>query len=67
MQSQGIVLEREQRRRRIWEAACMQAQAVGGTIPDSSKENLLDEVADLVETPTVLRGSFQASFLDLPE
>jgi glycyl-tRNA synthetase beta subunit len=43
---------------------CLQA---GGVIPESASGDLLDEVANLVESPTVIRGSFDSSFLDLPE
>jgi glycyl-tRNA synthetase beta subunit len=40
-------------------------QAAGGTVPDSTE--LLEEVVHLVEAPTVVCGSFQESFLRLPE
>ena len=40
---------------------------VGGIIPESASGDLLDEVANLVESPTVIRGSFDQAFLDLPE
>jgi glycyl-tRNA synthetase len=36
-------------------------------IPESSRGDLLDEVANLVESPTVVRGSFDPAFLKLPE
>lgn len=39
-------------------------QAVGGTVPES--EELLEEVANLVEAPTVLCGEFSTDFLRLP-
>lgn len=40
---------------------------VGGIIPESASGDLLDEVANLVESPTVIRGSFDPAFLELPE
>jgi glycyl-tRNA synthetase beta subunit len=40
---------------------------VGGIIPESASGDLLDEVANLVESPTVIRGSFDPAFLMLPE
>lgn len=40
---------------------------VGGIIPESAAGDLLDEVANLVESPTIIRGSFDLAFLELPE
>jgi glycyl-tRNA synthetase len=40
---------------------------VGGVVPESSRGDLLDEVANLVESPTPVRGAFDAAFLALPE
>jgi glycyl-tRNA synthetase beta subunit len=40
---------------------------VGGVIPQSASGDLLDEVANLVESPTVIRGGFDQAFLELPE
>jgi hypothetical protein len=40
---------------------------VGGVIPESAAGNLLDEVTNLVESPTVIRGAFDPAFLELPE
>ena len=39
-------------------------QAAGGTVPES--EELLEEVANLVEAPTVVCGEFSTEFLRLP-
>jgi glycyl-tRNA synthetase len=64
MDSRGVVLAREHRRDIIWQDAQKLAQEVGGTIPPD--EALLDEVANLVEQPSVLRGTFEKRFLDLP-
>lgn len=45
---------------------CPHTQA-GGSVPDSCRGDLLEEVANLVESPTVVRGAFDPAFLDLPE
>ena len=67
LQSQGIEWDQAKRQELIWNAACQEAQAVGGSIPEAAKLDLLLEVADLVEMPSVLRGNFEPSFLSLPE
>ena len=41
------------------------AAEVGGVVPDDP--GLLDEVTDLVEQPTAIRGSFEAEYLRLPK
>jgi glycyl-tRNA synthetase len=62
--AQGILHDPQVRQTRIWEDANALAAEVGGRlIPD---QGLLDEVANLVEQPTVLRGKFDPKFLDLP-
>ena len=55
----------ETRRTRILEAARSQAEQVGGTI--ESEADLATLLANLVEWPGVVRGSFDPEFLDLPE
>lgn len=42
------------------------AEGVGGVVPDGSRGDLLEEVANLVESPTVVLGSFDPAFLALP-
>ncbi|NJR12543.1 glycine--tRNA ligase subunit beta, partial [bacterium] len=64
MQEQGIILDREKRRAAIIQQITALAQEVGGTIPDDA--GLLDEVVNLVEAPTALRGTFEARDLELP-
>ncbi len=41
------------------------AAEVGGSVPDDP--GLLDEVTDLVEQPTAVRGSFSDDYLRLPK
>ncbi len=62
--AQQILLDRDARRRVIKEQIDALAAEVGGVIPDNP--GLLDEVTNLVERPTALRGSFEARYLDLP-
>ncbi len=64
LEGQGVVLDPEQRRARIWGAAAILAKEVGGEVVEDP--DLLTEVAHLVEVPTTFRGSFEARFLELP-
>src|SRR5690606_8273024 len=64
MDAQGVILDVSARREAIRAQAQALAEEVGGTIPDDPA--LLDEVANLVERPTALRGTFEARYLDLP-
>lgn len=64
MLAQGIILSRDARREKIWHDAQQITAEVEGTI--IRDDGLLDEVANLVEQPTVLRGTFDKKFLDLP-
>jgi glycyl-tRNA synthetase len=64
IESQGIILDRETRKKEIQSQIEQLAHEVGGTIQDDP--GLLAEVANLVETPVAVRGSFDASHLVLP-
>ncbi len=64
MAAQGIVLDPAQRSAAIAEQIAALAREVGGRVPDDP--DLLDEVANLVEAPTALRGTFDADYLALP-
>lgn len=66
MQSAGITVDLQQRKNDIWKAVQDAAHAVGGIVPDHCQGDLLDEVSNLVESPTVVLGSFDAEFLSLP-
>lgn len=63
----GIVLSFRDRRERIVAAASALAAEVDGVIDLDSEADLLDEIANLVEYPTVIRGSFERRYLELPE
>jgi len=66
MRAAGIQVDFEARKAGIWSAVREAAEEVGGVVPESNAEDLLLEVANLVEAPTVVRGTFDASFLKLP-
>ena len=59
-----IVLSAEARRKSIAAGVAELARSVHGIVPDDPA--LLDEVANLVERPTPLLGSFEERFLALP-
>lgn len=57
------------RRTAIWAAAVELASGVDGVVPASSGEpgGLIDEVVNLVESPTPILGGFDPAFLALPK
>ena len=61
---QGIILDPVGRRARIQEQIRILADEINGVIPDNPA--LLDEVTNLVEAPTALRGTFEEQYLELP-
>jgi glycyl-tRNA synthetase len=63
--AQGVILDRQERRQQIAELVAASAAEVKGFTADDA--NLLDEVTDLVEAPTAVRGSFEEKYLDLPK
>jgi glycyl-tRNA synthetase len=66
LEAQGIVPNKDDRRRLILEAAHTLATEVNGTIPASAEGELLEEVANLIEAPNPIRGSFEEKHLALP-
>jgi glycyl-tRNA synthetase len=64
MAEHSIVLQTKERKAVIMTAAGNLAEEVGGAIRKDSE--LLAEVANLVEQPTLLRGRFEERFLALP-
>jgi glycyl-tRNA synthetase len=64
LQVQGILLDPAERRSVIAEQVEQLAEEVNGRVPDDPA--LLDEVTNLVELPTALRGSFEEEYLQLP-
>lgn len=64
MGKQGIALNPEERREMIQAQITALADEVGGIIPDDPA--LMDEVVNLIERPTALRGTFEDKYLALP-
>ncbi|KAI5082111.1 hypothetical protein GOP47_0001854 [Adiantum capillus-veneris] len=62
----GITICMKERKENIWTRSAALAKTLGGRLPDAAMTGLLDEVANLVEAPCPLLGSFDASFLALP-
>ncbi|MCL4248633.1 MAG: glycine--tRNA ligase subunit beta [Anaerolineae bacterium] len=62
--TQGIVLDSAARRAKIVEQITALAGEVGGQVLED--DALLDEVTNLVEAPTALRGRFEPEYLRLP-
>ncbi|MEJ5198375.1 MAG: glycine--tRNA ligase subunit beta, partial [Anaerolineae bacterium] len=65
MAAHHVVVDRDERRAAIAAQVAEAAAQVGGRVPDDPA--LLDEVTDLVEQPTALRGSFGEEYLRLPQ
>src|SRR5260221_2205166 len=64
VQAGGSIAGRKLREEINWEGVQRLAQEVDGSVHNDRA--LLEEVANLVEQPTVLRGTFDKRFLDLP-
>ncbi|MCO5555916.1 hypothetical protein L7F22_009460 [Adiantum nelumboides] len=62
----GITICMQKRKKDIWARSTALANSLGGRLPDVAITGLLDEVANLVEAPHPLLGSFDPSFLALP-
>ncbi len=65
MASHRIIVDRDARQTAIKAQVAALAAEVGGVIPDDP--GLLDEVTDLVEQPTAIRGNFAEAYLRLPK
>jgi len=63
--SHHVIVDRAARQAVIKTQVDALAAEVGGPVPDDP--GLLDEVTDLVEQPTAIRGSFEAQYLRLPK
>ncbi|PRW56476.1 Glycine-tRNA ligase chloroplastic mitochondrial [Chlorella sorokiniana] len=66
LQQGRISLGLEPRKQQIWKDVTAAAEGAGGVVPDSTRGDLLEEVANLVESPTVVLGTFDPAFLALP-
>ena len=61
---QGVILDREERRRLVADLVQQTAATVDGFSPDDP--DLLAEVTDLIEAPQALLGRFEERYLELP-
>ena len=59
-----VLVEREARRRRLSDA--LAASAKDASVVPVADDGLMNEIADLAEWPSVVRGSFDPVYLDLP-
>ncbi|MEE9292091.1 MAG: glycine--tRNA ligase subunit beta [Acidobacteriota bacterium] len=76
LRRQGVLVDVKERRAEIKKQLDEAARKIGGRIapppttegpaPPEGDEELLEEVLHLVEWPTVISGSFDEAFLDLP-
>jgi glycyl-tRNA synthetase len=64
MRKSGVIMEMEKRKQMITNVAVKLAAEIGGSVPEDP--DLLEEVANLVERPTPMRGRFEDRFLKLP-
>jgi glycyl-tRNA synthetase beta chain len=62
-----VVLDHNERRDRIARELELHARRLGGRVLLKDHAALIEEVADLVEYPSVVAGFFERGFLDLPE
>jgi glycyl-tRNA synthetase len=65
--SHDIVASVTARRETIVHAAGELAASVGGTIDVDGESALIDEIANLVEEPNAILGSFSETYLELPQ
>ncbi|MBO8136702.1 MAG: glycine--tRNA ligase subunit beta [Desulfotomaculum sp.] len=65
MRNEYVMVDGNERRRVIWQQVQDLAAEAGGQVqPD---KELLDEIANIVEYPTALMGSFAERYLDMPD
>ncbi|WP_419996669.1 glycine--tRNA ligase [Streptomyces boninensis] len=62
----GVIADGGTRRRLVARHAVTLAEQAGGTVDTTAEAALIDEIADLVEYPTAIRGSFEPRYLELP-
>ncbi|MDI3298334.1 MAG: glycine--tRNA ligase subunit beta [Bacillota bacterium] len=65
LEAAGVLADPELRRSRLLEAARQAAREAGGTLVEEAE--LVDEVTQLVEWPSILLGRFDPDFLQVPE
>ena len=69
LEGDTIEISFDARRTAIWSAAEKLAAGVNGVVPPSAGESggLIDEVVNLIESPTPIIGGFDPAFLELPK
>jgi glycyl-tRNA synthetase len=67
LESHGIVARVAARREEIVRTAGELAATVSGTIDVDAESALIDEIANLVEQPNAILGSFSETYLELPQ
>jgi glycyl-tRNA synthetase len=67
MLSEGILIDRADRRSAVVSLATDLAREAGGIVNTDAETALLDEITDLVESPVGILGRFDAKYLDLPD
>ena len=67
LRAHGIEPAVERRRSQVVEAAGALAARAGGTIDLTGESALIEEIVNLVEEPVAILGSFDPSYLELPE
>ncbi|MDR1482568.1 MAG: glycine--tRNA ligase subunit beta [Synergistaceae bacterium] len=65
MEREFVIVDHERRKRMITAGVAELALEIGGTVDDDP--DLFEENAQLVEYPVPFRGSFDESFLDIPD
>lgn len=63
----GIIADVQSRKESIWASVNEAAEGVGGVVPEACRGDLLNEVANLVESPTIVIGKYEDKFLGLPK
>ena len=64
LEAAAVVVDPRVRRQRIERLICEEARSAGGIVVED--QDLLDEIADLVEWPGVVTGHFDPGYLALP-
>lgn len=66
LKEHGILADAAERRRLVVDGAARLAEAVGGHIQTEQYGALIDEITNLVESPTPILGNFDPKYLTLP-
>src|SRR5690606_24280722 len=67
LEAEGIVVDPAERRARVITSATALAEAANGHIDLDGDADLIDEITNLIESPTGILGHFDPKYLELPE